>query len=256
MKSMIKLLLLPVIALLLTNVIGAEKATGKSILSKTDMDKLVGTWQGKTVFPEGVKSNVPMYTYIFRFEMSNNGELTGVATVPDTGMPEMPVTDMTISNGILNFKLPNLQMEFKGKLGDKEMVGELKPIREKHSDGPPPMSLTLKKGEYAAPIYNLSLAKETMNQLRGKWTGKIGSLNVIFRFEVTKDNDFVGFIDSPDQGAKGIPVTDAKFSDGELTLKANSVNGEYKGKLSGDTIVGPWIQNGARWILSLTKAKP
>jgi len=78
---------------------------------------------------------------------------------------------------------------------------------------------------------------------------------VVFRFEETKIGDFVSFIDSPDQGAKGIPVTDGKFSDGELILKVNSVNGEFKGKLSSDNMVGRWIQNGARWTLSLKKEK-
>jgi hypothetical protein len=219
------------------------------------MDRLLGTWQGKTILPEGVKIDVPMFTYIFRFEMSKKDEFTGVATVLDTGRPEMPVADIGMSNGMFTFKLSSLQMEFSGKLTDTEIIGELKPTRAQSGDGPPPMSLTLKKGEYAAPIYKLSLPKEAMNQLRGKWNGKIGSLNVVFRFEETKIGDFVSFIDSPDQGAKGIPVTDGKFSDGELILKVNSVNGEFKGKLSSDNMVGRWIQNGARWTLSLKKEK-
>jgi hypothetical protein len=241
MKLLTKIFVLLITALQLTNVMAAES--------------IVGTWQGKTVLHEGVKIDVPMFTYIFRFEMSKKGEFIGFATIPDTGMHEMPVKDMEISNDMLTFKLSNLQMAFRGKLTDTEIVGELKPIREQRGDGPPPMSLTLKKGEYAAPIYKLSLPKETMNQLRGKWNGKIGSLNVVFRFEETNNGDFVSFIDSPDQGAKGIPVTDAKFNDGELTLKVNNINGEFKGKLSGNNMVGRWIQNRARWTLSLKKEK-
>ena len=217
----------------------------KPTFSKKDMDTLLGSWNGKLSIPGG------SLTAIFRFEMSEKGEFVGLSDWPDNGGYGAPLTDMEINDGRISLKIPVINAEYKGKFTDNEMVGEYK-----MAGVPVTLPLTLKKGEYVAPVYELSLPKETMNQLRGKWHGKIGSLNVVFRFEETKDGNFVGFVDSPDQGAFGKPFTDAEFSDGELILKANYVNCEFIGKLSGDNIVGTWIQNEARWALSLTKEKP
>lgn len=217
----------------------------KSTFSKKDMDTLLGAWNGKLSIPGG------SLTAIFRFEISGKGEFVGFSDWPDNGGYGTPLTDMEISDGKISLKIPKIKAEYKGKFTDNEMSGEYK-----MAGVPVTLPLTLKKGEYVAPIYGLSLPKEIMNQLQGKWNGEIGSLKVVFRFEETKDGDFVSFLDSPDQGAFGMPFTDAEFSDGELTLKEKNIHGEFKGKLSGDNIVGTWMQNGARWALSLIKEKP
>lgn len=226
----------------------------KSTFSKKDMDTLLGTWNGKSVSPEDAAVELPSSICVIRFEMSEKGEFTGIMSAPEMrGIPDAPITDMGIRDGIFSFKIAGGVREFKGKLTDKKIVGELTfpSIPEAEAQ-----SVTFKKGEYVAPVYGLSLPKEIMDQLRGKWNGKIGSLNVVFRFEETKDADFVSFLDSPDQGAFGIPFTDAEFNNRELTLKENNIHCEFKGKLSGDNMVGTWIQNGARWSLSLKKEKP
>ena len=218
----------------------------KPTLSKKDMDKLLGAWNGKLTIPGG------SLTVVFRFEMTEKGEFAGFLDSPDQGGYGIPVTDMEMSDGSLSLKIPNIKGEYKGKFTDNAIVGEFKQLGM-------PLPLTLKKGEYIGQTYKLNLPKETMDQLLGEWNGPLTiqglSLTVVFRFEMTKNGEFVGFQDSPDQGAKGIPVTEANLSDGKLTLKITSINGEFKGQLSGDKLVGEWSQMGMKSPLSLKKGK-
>jgi len=209
------------------------------------MDKLLGTWHGKMVPAAGATVVGAIPTFVFRFEMSKKGEFTGFVDLPDYGAKDIPIDNMGIVDGSFIFEIPSFKADFKGKLADKEIVGELK---NKAVANAPSDSLTLIKGEYVAQTYKLNLPKETMNQLLGQWNGQVtiqtASLTTVFRFEMSGNGDFVGFIDSPDQGAKGIPITDANLSDGKLTLKVASVSGEFKGKIASDKIVGDWTQAG------------
>ena len=52
--------------------------------------------------------------------------------------------------------------------------------------------------------------------------GKQVSLPIVLRFETDKTGQYVGFIDSPQQHAAGIPVTDASLAAGKLVAKARS----------------------------------
>jgi|GEM_PF-556753 len=215
----------------------------KPTLSKKDMDKLLGSWNGKITIPGG------SLTVVFRFERTEKGEFVGFTDSPDQGGFGIPVTEMGMSDGILILKISTIQGEYKGKLGENEIAGELKQAGMT-------MPLTLKKGEYKGPV--LTLPKEVMDKLLGEWNGPLtmptgGSIIVVFRFEMTKNSEFVGFLDSPDQGAKGLPVTEANLSDAKLTLKITSLNGEFKGQLSGDKLVGAFTQAGNSTPLTLNK---
>jgi hypothetical protein len=119
--------------------------------------------------------------------------------------------------------------------------------------------LSLKKGKYVVPVYNLSLPEETMDQLAGKWDGKLVDLDVIFRFEKVESGGFKGFVDMPRLGKKDLPITDASLSGGKLILKVEAGRGpiEVIGQLSGDKFIGDWISiEGKRIPLTLDKEKP
>jgi hypothetical protein len=215
-------------------------AHASTTLSKEDQEKLLGSWNGKLETPGG------SLTAVFRFEMTKEGEFVGFMDSPDQGGYNIPVTGIEIEDGTVTIKVSSLQAEYKGKMTGDEIVGEFK-------QGPQPLPLTLKKGEYKAPVNSLSLSKEAMDQLLGKWQGKLGPLTLVFRFEKTEKGDFVGFLDSPDQGAKGIPITEAALTDGRLELKVKAIGGEFGGQLSGNTLSGEWKQMGQSNPLTLTK---
>ena len=63
-------------------------------------------------------------------------------------------------------------------------------------------------------------------------------------------------MDSPDQGAKDIPVSNVLFREGEILLNVKSIGGVYKGILQNDNqnILGTWKQSGYEFPLNLQKS--
>ena len=70
--------------------------------------------------------------------------------------------------------------------------------------------------------------------VEGYWQGKVKiggvELRVVFHLE-RKMGELTGTLDSPDQGAKGIPITKAEFKDGVVRVEVKSIDGVYTGKL-------------------------
>lgn len=80
-------------------------------------------------------------------------------------------------------------------------------------------------------------------------------LRLIFHLYKQKDGSYVGTMDSPDQGAKGIPLDDVKFKDDSLRLELKSAKIVYEGKRDkdGKEIVGQFKQAGQTFPLTLKR---
>src|SRR4051795_12223074 len=74
--------------------------------------------------------------------------------------------------------------------------------------------------------------------LEGTWQGtiKVGAieLRVVFRIPGKKDAKAAGYLDSPDQGAKDIPIDTAELKDGKVKLEVKKVGGTFTGKMNKD----------------------
>jgi len=92
-----------------------------------------------------------------------------------------------------------------------------------------------------------------MQQLLGRWTGKIANLSIVLRFEKNDVGKFAVWMDSPDQKAMGIPVSSATLTKDKLLLKVAAVVGEYSATLNGNKMEGTWTQGGKPMPLVLTK---
>jgi len=62
-------------------------------------------------------------------------------------------------------------------------------------------------------------------------------------------------MDSPDQGATGIPVEEVIFKDDTLRLEVKSAGGVFEGKISEDFLVieGEWKQSGQTLPLTVKR---
>ena len=93
--------------------------------------------------------------------------------------------------------------------------------------------------------------------ITGQWDGILkipsGQLTIVFNISKT-ENGYTSTMDSPDQGAKGIPVASTKFETPKITLTASAIGVEYQGTLENNTIVGNFIQGGHSLPLNLTKS--
>ncbi len=79
-------------------------------------------------------------------------------------------------------------------------------------------------------------------------------LQVVFHVEPGEDG-LTATMDSPDQGATGIPVSDVTVAGDSVTLAVDRIGGTYEGVLAGDSqIDGQWTQGGRSFPLTLTPA--
>lgn len=93
----------------------------------------------------------------------------------------------------------------------------------------------------------------------GDWNGalKVQGIQLRLMFHISKtDSGFSATMDSPDQGAKGIPVTSVSFNNQVLKLAITAAMIEYEGILNKEqVIVGTFKQGGQVFPLNLSRDK-
>jgi alpha/beta superfamily hydrolase len=92
-------------------------------------------------------------------------------------------------------------------------------------------------------------------EITGQWSGVLkfsgGQLRVVFNITKT-ENGYASTMDSPDQGAKGIPVPTTSFENSVLKLSIPSIAVAYEGILKDNAIVGNFSQGGQSLVLNLS----
>jgi hypothetical protein len=220
----------------------------KPVLTKAAISTLVGAWNGPIPVP-GQK-----FTFLVRFKVNDKGEITGTLSVPEQPeRGEPPLSEISFTDNTLEFQVPAPGGTFKyhGTYANGVITGTWL-----QAGAPPPgMAIALKRGDVAATVYVLKLSGPAFATVAGKWTGKLtvpqGSLTLVMRFEVNAGGQYVGFFDSPDQGAKGLPIAEASVAAGKLTTKMNAPPAQFEGTISGRTIVGQWTQTGPQGPISI-----
>lgn len=112
--------------------------------------------------------------------------------------------------------------------------------------------------------------------LAGSWAGRLEvpgapSLALVFHLEQTAAADtaalagdsvpvrleFAGTMDSPDQGVRGIPIPRGTLVGDTVRLEIPAIMGGFEGRfIAPDTLVGEWVQGGARLPLVLVRTDP
>jgi hypothetical protein len=169
---------------------------------------------------------------------------------PDQGATGIPVSSTTISGDSVVFAIASIGGSYKGSISSDKSS-----IKGKWSQGGASLDL---------PLNRTSPAVETAQtpadtSIVGMWQGtlEIGrmKLRIVFHVVKTDSGKFVSTVDSPDQGAKGIPVSRTTVSGDSIVFIVAIFGGSYKGSISGDksSIEGKWNQGGASINLSLTR---
>jgi uncharacterized protein len=94
--------------------------------------------------------------------------------------------------------------------------------------------------------------------VEGQWLGTLNvmgqKLRIVFHIEKTSDTSYSATLDSPDQGAKGIPVPETRWNDKRLVLAIPAIAGKYEGAMQNDTsITGSWTQGGMSFPLDIVR---
>jgi uncharacterized protein len=97
----------------------------------------------------------------------------------------------------------------------------------------------------------------TKKSVCGSWLGKLSAdgmdLRVIFNLKLSEKDSLTVTLDSPDQGASGIPAGPVILDKQKIVIQAPGINGEYTGTIKGDSLLGTWTQNGGSLPLNLKK---
>jgi hypothetical protein len=197
-------------------------------LPKETMETLSGEWFGK---PDKV-------TVVLRFERNDGGDFLGFVDNPDIGAPSVPIKEIEWNDNKFTAQIPHSGTEFKGEFVNNELAGDWKQNAKT-------FQVTYKKGKYVLPVYTLDLPEETMKLLTGKWQAKLGNVTIKMWFEKNEKGDFVGFLGVPEQKLEKIPIIEAKFINGNLSITDITKDSEIKGTLSGEVFDAELIQAAA-----------
>ncbi len=207
-----------------------------------------GHWEGSLKTPAGELK------LIVDLSRDADNKWIGDIDIPDQMVKDLPLRNISVTGDAVSFALPAGPGDpvFKGKLSPdgSSISGEL-------SQGGGAVPFTLKRTGEAKVVVPEKIPA-LPEKLTGKWEGTLntpeGSLHLVFNFS-NKDGLGGGTIDSPDQGATGIPMSSISVSDNAVKIGVQVISGEYKGKLSedGKTMTGEWFQGGATLALVLSK---
>ena len=94
--------------------------------------------------------------------------------------------------------------------------------------------------------------------ITGQWNGVLSvqgmNLRIVFHINRT-DGGYTSTMDSPDQGAAGIPVTTTSFDGSNLSLAIPNLALSYQGEFKTDSVVGTFSQGGLSIPMILKKIK-
>ena len=97
------------------------------------------------------------------------------------------------------------------------------------------------------PVVFLNAAFSQTQDITGQWNGVLTvqgtSLRLVFHIGKT-DGGYSSAMDSPDQGATGIPVTATTFDGSKLSLTIANLGASYEGEFKTDSIEGIFKQSG------------
>ena len=95
-------------------------------------------------------------------------------------------------------------------------------------------------------------------EIIGTWQGTLKTqgveLEVVFHID-KQDDGYVSLMDSPTQGAFGIPVTNTSFQNEQLQIVVSNLGIFFQGKMNNDTITGMFNQGGMPFPLVLARTE-
>ena len=121
--------------------------------------------------------------------------------------------------------------------------------------------LSIQKQTKAIAIFLVIFLSCTFSQaqeITGQWNSvlSIQGMNLRIVFHINKTDDgYTSTMDSPDQGAKGIPVTNTSFDGAKLSLEIKNIGMLYEGEFKTDSVTGTFKQNGMSLPMTLKRTE-
>jgi len=204
---------------------------------------IVGDWQGT------LKTGGAELRLVLHITEGGDGSLKATLDSVDQAANGIPVTSITLKDSKLNLTVEAVHGTYEGTVN-----ADVTEITGTWSQGQP---LPLDFKRTTTPIKTEHKPAKP-SDIDGTWMGTLDTgamkLRVVFHITNTEDG-LVATMDSPDQNAKGIPVTTVMRTGSSLKLELKQIGGAFEGKISNDlaTIEGTWTQGGGTLPLVLKR---
>jgi len=223
-------------------ILAMQVVAGASLASAQD---IAGDWQG-TLSANGAELRL-----VLHITQSAEGTLKATLDSVDQNANGIPVSSISLKDSKLSLSVDAVHGTYEGKVAaDGAMISGT------WSQGQP-LPLDFKRA--AAPAKTEHKPAKP-SDIDGAWMGSLDTgalkLRVIFHIVNTEDG-LTATLDSPDQGAKGLPVTSVTRDEASLKMEAKQLGGVFEGKIAADrsAIEGTWKQGGANLPLVLKPVK-
>ena len=209
-------------------------------LAHAQAAKVAGDWEG--TMPDGRH-------IVLHFTAETATALSGTIDSPDQGAYDIPLSDVTCKDGALSASVAMVQGVYKATLSadGKTLTGSW----TQGGGEPTPLNFTRAAATPTTPPPPPPASSPTANtgpSIDGTWKGALdlGSMQLhIVLHIVTSAAGLSITLDSPDQGAMGIPCHEIA-RDGKSLAFHGPAGGTFAGTISADagTITGTWSQSG------------
>lgn len=204
-----------------------------------------GDWQGS------LKAGVAEIRIVLHVSKASDGSLKATFDSPDQNATGMKVAPIALKDSKLSFTVSEVDGSYAGTV---------------NSAGTAISGTWTQRLEFPLNFQRATSAIKTEHKaaapsdIDGAWLGTlntgVASLRLIFHIVNTEDG-LMATMDSPDQGAKGIPVTAVNRNGPALSLEMKQLGGGFEGTISADlsAIEGKWTQGGGSLPLVLKRTK-
>ncbi len=217
------------------------------VIAQEAPDPFAGSWEGRLTVP-GASLRL-----VFHFNASDDGSYSGTMDSPDQGAAGIPLGTVTVDGDNIVAGVPAAAGEYSGTLTDGLLAGTWSQSGQTF-----PLELTKQEEDEETEQTPATLPD---TDVQGSWIGTLMApagvqLRVVFNLTKTEAGSLTGTLDSPDQGANGIPLGEISGSGESITINVPSVGGTFEGTIlpDGSAIDGTWNQAGAAMPLRLTPA--
>ncbi len=211
----------------------------------THAQDIVGDWQGT------LNTGMGELRLVLHVTKGADGALHATLDSVDQSANGIPVKSVTLKYSKLSLDVTAVNGTYEGTVAP-----DAKTISGTWNQGKP---LPLEFKRATAPIKTEHKPAKP-SDIDGTWLGTLDTggmkLRVVFHIVNTEDG-LTATMDSPDQGAKGIPTSSVSRTGSSLRIEAKGINGSFEGKIAPDfsTIDGTWTQNGGSMPLVLKRTK-
>jgi RNA polymerase sigma factor (sigma-70 family) len=205
---------------------------------------LQGAWEGT------LKAGSAELRLILKIAEPTPGTFQAQMDSVDQGAKNLPVTSLTYNKPAVRFEMTAINGAFAGSLNDRDdqMTGTWTQMGKKF-----PLTFQRAKANAQTTADEKDYGQGAGSQVQGHWKGALEvnnvTLHIVFHIALMPDGSYSAAMDSPDQGAAGIPATAAQFTYPNVRLEWKAIGGVFTGKLS-----GTWRQGNVALPLKLDRS--